>query len=79
LNVVSEAAFSFRRREMPSIDQKTARLKVAKQKVDEFVAAGGDIGSKSAVPVGLEFVYAFADLAEEFGHKILKPIEKPKK
>jgi hypothetical protein len=61
---------------MPTIEQKTVRLKAGKQKVDEFIAAGGDLGSKAAVPVGLEFVYAFADLAEEFGHKILKPIEK---
>jgi hypothetical protein len=63
---------------MPTIEQKTTRLEAAKQAVDDFVAAGGNLGSKAAVPVGLEFVYAFADLAEEYGHKILKAIEHKK-
>jgi hypothetical protein len=45
--------------------------------VEEFVAAGGDLTSKEAVPVGIEFVQAFADLAKEFGYNILKPIGKP--
>ncbi len=62
---------------MPTLEEKTARLEAARQKVDEFVANGGDLGSKAAVPVGLEFVHAFADVAKEFDYEILRPIKKP--
>lgn len=31
---------------------------------------------KEFAPLGVEFVYAFDELAQEFGHKILKPLEK---
>jgi hypothetical protein len=69
--------FSWRYIQMASLEEKSARLKAAKQKVDEFVAGGGDLGSKAAVPVGIEFVEAFADVAKEFGYEILKPTKKP--
>ncbi|HUN61500.1 MAG TPA: hypothetical protein VMU53_05910 [Candidatus Sulfotelmatobacter sp.] len=62
---------------MATILEKTARLEVARKKVEAFVAAGGDLKSKEAVPVGLELVNALADLAEDFGYEILKPIKKP--
>ncbi len=62
--------------EMPTIEEKTTRLESARQAVNDFVAAGGDLGSKAAVPVAMAFVNAFADLAKEFGYEILKPIEK---
>jgi hypothetical protein len=60
---------------MVTIQEKTARLEAARKKVEEFVAAGGDLKSKEAVPVGLELVNAFADLAKDFGHEILKPLK----
>jgi len=62
---------------MATLKEKTARLAAAKKKVDEFVAAGGDLGSKEAVPVGMEFVQAFADVAKDLGYDVLKPIQKP--
>ncbi len=60
---------------MPTIQEKTARLEAARRKVEEFVAAGGDLKSPAAVPVGMKFVKAFADYAKEFGYEILKPIK----
>jgi hypothetical protein len=62
---------------MATIQEKSARLEAARKKVEDFVAAGGDLKSKEAVPVGMEFVNAFADLAKEFGYEILKPLNKP--
>jgi hypothetical protein len=62
---------------MATIKEKTARLEAARKKVEEFVAAGGDLQSKEAVPVGMELVEACADLAKDFGYEILKPIKKP--
>ena len=40
------------------------------------MAAGGDLKSKEAVPLGLELVSAFNEVAKEFGQEILKP-QKP--
>ncbi|MGC0777465.1 MAG: hypothetical protein WCD68_09685 [Candidatus Acidiferrum sp.] len=62
---------------MAKILEKTARLETARKSVEAFVAAGGDLKSKEAVPVGLELVNALADLAKEFGYEILKPMKKP--
>jgi hypothetical protein len=62
---------------MPTVAEKSARLKIARLKVEEFVAGGGDLGSKEGLPVGIEFVQAFADVAKDFGYDILKPIKKP--
>ena len=61
---------------MATIQEKTARLASAQQKVDAFIAAGGDLKSPAAAPIGLEFVNAFAVLAKEFGYDVLKPIKK---
>jgi hypothetical protein len=62
---------------MATIQQKTARLEAARKAVEAFVAAGGDLKSKEAVPLGLELVSAFNEVAKEFGQEILKPINKP--
>ena len=62
---------------MATIQEKNARLKVAREKVEAFVAGGGDLASKAGMPLGLEFVQAFADVAKEFGYDILKPVAKP--
>lgn len=60
---------------MATIQEKTARLEAARKKVEAFIAAGGDLKSPAAVPVGMELLKAFADLAKEFGYEILKPIK----
>ncbi len=56
------------------IQQKRARLEAVLQKIEAFVTAGGDLKSPSAIPDGMEFVNALAELAEEFGYEILKAI-----
>ncbi len=58
---------------------KTDRLERARVKAEEFVAAGGDLKSKEAVPLGLEMINAFNELSTLFGHPILKDLnEEPK-
>ena len=44
--------------------------------VEAFVAAGGDLKSPEAAPLGVEALTALADLAKESGYEILKPIKK---
>src|SRR3954471_14536626 len=46
------------------IRQKTARLESARVKIQQFVANGGDLQSSAAVPLGLELIEAFSDLAK---------------
>ena len=60
---------------MPTIQEKTARLEAARIKVEEFVAAGGDLKSPAAAPLGLELIKAADELGREFGHEILKPVD----
>jgi hypothetical protein len=48
------------------LQQKTARLEAAKLKVQQFLDNGGDLKSKEVVPIGVEFIEAFNDLAREF-------------
>ena len=54
-----------------TIRQKTARLAAVLQKVEAFVAAGGDLKSPAAFLDGWELVDAFAELAEEFDYEVL--------
>jgi hypothetical protein len=61
---------------MATFQEKLARFEIAKANVEALVSAGVDLKSEAAVPAGLEFVYAFDDLAQEFGHRILKPLGK---
>ena len=48
------------------IRQKTARLEAAKLKTQQFLGNGGDLKSSEAVPIGVEFIQAFSELAKEF-------------
>jgi hypothetical protein len=57
---------------MATIQEKTARLEAARKKVEAFVAAGVDLKSADAVPLGIEFMDACADLAEDFGYEIVE-------
>jgi hypothetical protein len=56
------------------IQQKTARLAAVLQKVEAFVAAGGDLKSPAAFLDGWELVDAFAELAGEFGYEVLMSV-----
>jgi hypothetical protein len=56
------------------IQQKTARLAAVLQKVEAFVAAGGDLKSPAAFLDGWELVDAFAELAEQFHYEVLVSI-----
>jgi hypothetical protein len=62
---------------MASIRQKLKRLEATIQKVDEFVAAGGDLKSPAAAPVWMNLMGAFERVAEAFGYEIAKPAKKP--
>jgi hypothetical protein len=59
---------------MATFQEKLARFETAKANVEALVSAGVDLKSEAAVPAGLEFVNAFDDLAQEFGHKLLQPL-----
>ena len=59
-----------------TIEEKTARLESAKEKIKHFVDGGGNLKSPEAAPLGLEFIQAYDDLAKEFGYEILKPTKK---
>jgi hypothetical protein len=63
------------------IQQKRARLEAVQEKIEAFVAAGGDLKSPAAFLDGWELVDAFAELAEEFDYEVLISIrdrtEKP--
>jgi hypothetical protein len=59
---------------MATLQEKLARLDAAKAEVESLVAAGVDLESKAAAPAGLELVYAFDEVAQELGYKILKPL-----
>ncbi len=59
---------------MATIQEKLERFDAAKAKVEALVEAGVDLQSEAAAPAGLEFVNAFDDLAQEFGHKFLRPL-----
>jgi hypothetical protein len=57
---------------MATTQEKTARLEAARKKVEAFVVAGVDLKSADAVPLGIEFMDACADLAEDFGYEIIE-------
>jgi hypothetical protein len=54
---------------------KTDRLERARIKAEQFVAAGGDLMSTEAVPLGLELINAFNEVSTLFGQPILQPKE----
>jgi hypothetical protein len=62
---------------MATIEEKTERLRVAQEKVEAFIAAGGDIKSPGAAPLGMELVLAANEVGIELGYNILKPVKKP--
>jgi hypothetical protein len=62
---------------MATIKEKSVRLAMATKSVYDFVEKGGDIKSPEAIPVAVEMVERYADLAKEFGEGILKSIKRP--
>jgi hypothetical protein len=62
---------------MATLEEKTERLRVAQEKVEAFIAAGGDIKSPEAAPLGMELVLAANEVGTELGYNILKPVKKP--
>ena len=57
-----------------TILEKTARLKYLKEKLERFMDSGVDLKSTEAVPVGVEFIQAYFDLAREFGGEVPKEV-----
>jgi hypothetical protein len=64
-------------RDMPSTQEKATRLQQATTRAQAFLVLGGDLKSAAAVPIGLELIHAYDELAKEFGDRILKPVEEP--
>jgi hypothetical protein len=54
---------------------KIERVHAARMKVEAFVAAGGDLKSADAVPIGMELAGAFSDLFTEFRHPFSADIQ----
>jgi len=50
---------------------KVNRAHAARIKAEEFVAAGGDLQSDEAVPLGFEMIEAWNDLVTEFRTPVL--------
>jgi hypothetical protein len=63
---------------MATIRQTLKRASAALQRVETFVAAGGDLKLEAATTVGLDFMGAFADVAKLFGYEIAKPVKNAK-
>jgi hypothetical protein len=61
---------------MATIKQILKRAKTELQRVEQFVAAGGDLKSQAATTVGLDFMSAFSDVAKQFGYEVSKPVKK---
>jgi hypothetical protein len=57
---------------MPTMKEKTARLKAATEKVQEFVNKGGDIKSPEAAPLGVELMLAANEVGKDLGYELLK-------
>ncbi len=55
-----------------TVEEKTARLQSVTEKVQQFLNGGGDLKSPESVPLGLEFIHAYDDLAKEFGYQVLE-------
>ena len=58
---------------------KVNRAHAARMKAEEFVAAGGDLQSDEAIPLGFEMMEAWSDLLTEFRRPMLtnpEPISK---
>jgi hypothetical protein len=53
------------------LQAKIERVHAARIKVEAFVAAGGDLKSSVAVPIGLEFARSYNDLLKEFDQQVL--------
>jgi hypothetical protein len=51
---------------------KTKRLEAARVRMDQFVAAGGDIQSADVIPLGRELFDTWDDLSTAFGHPTWK-------
>jgi hypothetical protein len=56
---------------MATLQEKTERLRLARERVEAFIAAGGDIKSKEAVPLGMELVLAANEVGRDLGYNIL--------
>jgi hypothetical protein len=61
---------------MQTLEDKTAHLEEVRKRVEAYVASGGDLKSREAVPLGIDFVKAFDAVASEFGYSIRESINR---
>ena len=59
---------------MATVQEKSDRLAAVHRKLDQFIGAGGDLKTPTAVPLRQEFENAFKELFEEFGPAPEKPV-----
>ena len=59
---------------MANFHEKLARFDALRSEAEAMQQSGIDLRSKQAAPLGLKFIHALVELAEEFGYKILKPM-----
>jgi hypothetical protein len=55
---------------MATITQTLKRAANALQRVQAFVAEGGDLKSEAATTVGLDFMGSFAEVGKQFGYEV---------
>ena len=60
---------------MATLREKTERLQIAREKVEAFVAAGGNLKGPEAVPLGMELVLAANEVGKDLGYNILTDIK----
>lgn len=56
------------------LQAKIERVHAARMKVETFIAAGGDLKSKEAVPIGRELARSCESLLGEFGQEVLDDV-----
>jgi hypothetical protein len=56
------------------VQAKIERVHAARIEVEAFVAAGGDLKSKDAVPIGRELARSYESLLREFGQEVLDDV-----
>ncbi|HEY1985440.1 MAG TPA: hypothetical protein VGG85_08525 [Terracidiphilus sp.] len=62
---------------MPTVHEKLVWLEAITRSAQRFVAAGGELKSTQAAPIGLALFHAMKDLAAEFGFETAKPASPP--
>ena len=61
---------------MATMRQTLKRAANALQRVEAFVAAGGDLKFEAGTTVALDFMSSFAEVGKQFGYEVAKPVKR---